>query len=63
MKVDVLTRPKSGYDALVLVDVFRSSTTIALTLEEGAKYILPRRTLKDALRAKEELMNSGEEVV
>jgi len=63
MEVDVLTSPRKGYDALVLVDVFRSSTTIALTLEEGAKYILPCKTLEEALDAKRKLLKAGEDVV
>lgn len=63
MELDVLYRPKRVYDALVLVDVFRSSTTITLTLEEGAKYILPCRTLREAVRVKLELLKKGEEAI
>lgn len=47
--------PKKLGDAAVVIDVFRSSTTIVTALDNGAKYIIPTKTVIEARRLKSRL--------
>ncbi len=39
---------KKNYDIIALVDVLRATTTITTALENGASYVIPVRTIKQA---------------
>ncbi|KXA98306.1 hypothetical protein AKJ37_00515 [candidate division MSBL1 archaeon SCGC-AAA259I09] len=63
MKVKVsIGKPESIGSVVVLVDVIRSSTAIAIALKNGAKYVLPFKDTEDALKAKDRL-NGQEDVI
>lgn len=56
MIVDVsIGVPKRLGEAVVVIDVFRSSTTIVEALDNGVKYIVPTKSIREALRLKSRL--------
>lgn len=56
MMIDVIFgTPKELSEAMVIVDVFRSSTTIVTALDNGARYVVPCRSVEEARRFKSEV--------
>ncbi|MEM2878896.1 MAG: 2-phosphosulfolactate phosphatase [Candidatus Hadarchaeales archaeon] len=43
------------YDTVILVDVLRAGTSIATAIDSGCKYILPFKSIKNAVRMKKRL--------
>lgn len=57
MKVDIIEGRKTEdfpQSTKVLVDIFRSTSTMPLMIKNGAKYIIPTKTLKEARRLKKD---------
>lgn len=56
MMIDVIFgTPKELSEAMVIVDVFRSSTTIVSALDKGARYVVPCRSVDEARKFKSEV--------
>lgn len=67
MIVDVsISVPKKLGEVVVVIDVFRSSTAIVTALDNGVKYIIPAKSIREAKRLKsrlskkEDVLLSGE---
>jgi len=60
MRVDVVFGlPKELTSVIIVVDVFRSSTTIVTALENGAEEIVPCASIDEARKLKEKLGNKA----
>ncbi|EQD36509.1 2-phosphosulfolactate phosphatase [mine drainage metagenome] len=42
----------------VLVDIYRSTTTIPVAIKSGAKYVIPAMTVSEAISVSKEIQNS-----
>jgi 2-phosphosulfolactate phosphatase len=62
--VDVLFGANMELDGtVVIVDVFRSSTTIVFALDSGAKYVIPCDSVKKAIKTKVNVKNRLEKPI